>query len=313
MKTIKLSKGTHVIVTGGAGFIGSHWVDNLIKNNIKITVIDNLSTGSLSNLNKKANFYKVGTENYNQILKIFKKVKPDIVFHFAANTNVPLSVKDPLYDFKTLKGNLNIIHLCSIFNVRKIIYLSSGFIYGNTKNRPTKETSPFNPLSPYGITKKCTEDYLQFYKKAYNLNYVILRPATIYGPRQRRGAMADFIQKLSKNTQAEIYGDGSKTRDYLFIDDLIEAITSVTSLENYKEPIFNIGTQKETSLKKMYFALAKILKKKSNPIYMPERPGELNFYCLDCSKINKATGWKPKTPLEKGLRKTVKWWNQISQ
>ena len=301
-----------ILITGGAGFIGSHWVDYLIKNNLSVTVIDNLSSGFLSNLNKNAAFYKTNITNYKVLHEIFKNVKPYLVYHLAANTNAPLSVKNPLYDFQTLRGSLNVIHLCNIFGVKRIVYTSSGFIYGNTKERPTKESETPKPLSPYGISKRCIEDYLRFYKTTYNLEYVVLRPSTVYGPRQRKGAIADYIDKLSKNLQAEIYGDGSKTRDYLFIEDFIEALARVTNLEDLKDPVFNVGTAKETSLKDLYSTIAELLHKKAKPIYKPERAGELQFYSLDYSKIHKAAGWKPKTTLAEGLKKTLDWWRSLT-
>lgn len=307
MNNFKIAPYTKVIVTGGAGFIGSHWVDHLINKGLEVVVIDNLSTGLESNLNKKSKFFKEDIANYPKLKKIFKYVKPDIVYNLAANTNVPLSVNNPLFDFKTLQGGLNVIDLCKTFNVKKIIQMSSGFIYGDTKNRPIKETEPFKPLSPYGISKKCIEDYLLFYCTTYNVEYVIIRPATVYGPRQIKGALADYINKLANNTQAEIYGNGSKTRDYIFIEDLLDALVKISDMNIYNN-VFNVSTRRETSLKSIYFSIAKLLNKRAQPIYKPDRPGELQYYSSDYTKLNKATGWKPKTSLNVGLKKTIQWW-----
>ncbi len=300
------------LVTGGAGFIGSHLVDALIESGFQVSVIDDLCTGSMENLNKDAIFYKTNTTNNKEVIKIFKKVKPDIVCHLAANTNVPLSVRDPLYDFQTLQGSLNIIDACRYNKTRKIVYVSSGFIYGNTKNRPTKESEPSMSISPYAISKKTIETYLQFYKKTYKLPCVILRPATVYGPRQTKGAMADYMEKLSIDEQAEMYGDGSKTRDYLFIDDMIAGVLKLVDLPiDYVDPVFNIGTGKETSLKELYCIIADLLNKKADPVYMPGRPGELIFYSLDFEKLKLTTNWEPKHEIEEGMRLTLKFRNFI--
>lgn len=303
------NKPKKILITGGAGFIGSHLVDRLVSEKNSIFVIDNLSTGNSGNLNPKAMFYKEDITNKSSVDYLFKKTKPDLVLHLAANANVPLSVRDPFYDFKSLTGTLNIADACVKFNVEKIVYFSSGFIYGNVARRPISENYSFQPISPYSITKKTSEYYLSFYRKAHGLQSIIVRPATIYGPRQNGGAMADYITKLSNGKQAEIYGDGSKTRDYVYIKDLVDALiqlitTNIASSRN--ESIFNIGTEKETSLNELYFTIANLLKVIPNPIYLPKRKGELEKYCLSYKRLKKTIGWEPKYTIRQGLEETLK-------
>jgi len=301
-----------ILITGGAGFIGSHTVDAFIKKGAKVIVVDNLSTGRKENLNPKAKFYKLNIKN-PKIEEIIKKEKPEIIYHFAHFVLVPKSVKNPLLDMDCLIGTIRILKsLTKIKNFKKFVMASSGFLYGNTKNRPTKETEPISPISPYVVTKKATENYLEFYKKTYGIPYVILRYPGVYGPRQITGAMADYIRKLSQNKQAEIWGDGKKTRDYIFIEDVVKAnLKALDVKNNYPDPVFNVGTGIETTLNELYFKIAKILNKKASPIYYPDRKGEQVRYSLDASKIKKELGWNYKISLEKGLKKTLKYWKLI--
>ena len=302
-----------VLVTGGAGFIGSHLVDALIARNCQVSVLDDFSTGQQANLNPAAQVYRMSTTDRDGVLEVFRLQRPDLVYQLAANTNVPRSVSDPLYDFQTLHGAVNVIDACRDHRVSKLVYVSSGFIYGNTPNKPIKESEPFIPISPYSITKKTIENYLLFYNQVYRVPYAIVRPATVYGPRQIFGAMADYIRKLAANQQAEIYGDGSKTRDYVFIADAIAALLMFPGVpDSFPDPIFNLGTGKETSLNELYWAIARILNKRPAPIYMPARPGELERYSLDSSKLRRTLGWEPEYDLPEGLRETLSYGGYVS-
>lgn len=290
-----------ILVTGGAGFIGSHVVDYLIKNGADVFIIDNLSTGRKENINPKARFYEINIADL-KIKEIFEKEKPEIVYHFAFNVLVPKSVENPLIDMDSISGSLNILINSQKNGVKKIIFSSSGFIYGNTNNLPAKETEPVSPISPYVVAKYTVENYLKFFHKAYGLQYVIFRNAAVYGPKQITGAMADYIRKLKAGEQAEIWGDGSKTRDYIYIDDVVEANLLALDLpDNFLDPVFNIGSGKETTLNQLYFKIAEILDKRANPIYHPDRLGEQMRYCLDNSKIKEALKWSPKYNLDDGL------------
>jgi UDP-glucose 4-epimerase len=227
------------------------------------------------------------------------------VFFLAANSNVPLSVRDPLFDFRSLNCAINVIDQCRYSNVEQFIFASSGFIYGNTTNRPITEDEPLKPISPYAISKKAIEYYLAFYREVYGLSYVVLRLATVYGPRQVSGALADYIRKLAGGDQAELFGDGSKTRDYIFIDDVVEALLMSMNISDMREPIFNIGTGKETELRKAYNKVADMLGRKPEPIIQPDRPGELYGYSLSYEKANKVLGWQPRTSFDEGLRRVL--------
>jgi len=297
----------NVLITGGAGFIGSHLADALISRGCRVAVIDDFSTGREENLNAAATLYRLNTTDRKGVRKVFEKERPELIYQLAANTNVPRSVSDPLYDFETLHGALNVIDTCRDFSVRKFIYVSSGFIYGNTKNTPIKESEPFIPISPYSITKKTIENYLAFYKEVYDLPFALVRPATVYGPRQTFGAMADYIRKLSQGKQAEIYGDGSKTRDYTFVTDAITALLGMANVpDDFPDPVFNLGTGKETSLNELYSAIASLLGKSAEPIYLPPRPGELDRYSLDSAKLKMTLGWEPTYSLAEGLHETLR-------
>ena len=297
-----------ILVTGGAGFIGSHVVDALIEKGHRVSVIDSLVSGRTENVNSQAKFYKADC-NDSEIDRIFDVEKPEAVYHLAFNTNVPLSVREPLFDVQSITGSVKILENCRRTKIAKIIFSSSGFIYGNTDNFPTKEDEPFKPIAPYSISKYTVEQYIRFYRDVYAVPFVIFRLATVYGPRQMSGALNDYIEKISKNKQAELYGDKPKTRDYVFIKDVVTALLLALdyNLEPSVEPIFNVGTGRETSLPEVCALIAKLLSKKNEPIYKPGRPGELERYCLDYSKIKKIFDWKPEYDLETGLKEILKY------
>lgn len=295
-------KNKNILITGGAGFIGSHLVDTLIEKGANVIIIDNLSTGNKKNINPKAKFYKIDINN-PKVEDIIKKEKPEIVYLLACNTIVPKSIEDPLFDIKSLVGNLNIMFNSKKYGVKKIIGISSGFVYGNTKILPTPEHHEIIPDNPYIINKSSTEKYLEFFGKTYNIDYVILRYATVYGPRQIGGAMADYIRSIKDNRSANIYGDGTKTRDYVFIDDVTNANIAALDYKNdgTHTPIFNIGTSKETTLNDLYSKIAKILNRESTPHYLPDRDGEMMRFKLSTKKAKKYLNWQATVKLEEGL------------
>ena len=293
-----------IAVVGGAGFIGSHLVDKLIEMNYSVTVVDDLSSGRRENVNKTARFYQMKAES-EDMENVLADDSIHSVFFLAANSNVPLSIRDPLFDFRSLNCALNMIDKCRRSQVKRFIFTSSGFIYGNTPNRPIGEDESFKPISPYAISKKAIEHYLQFYREVYGLTYVVLRLATVYGPRQIAGALSDYIRKLACGDQAEFFGDGSKTRDYIYIDDVVEALLMSMTLPDMPVPIFNIGSGKEIELRAVYRRVAEMLGRKPEPIIQADRPGELQGYSLSCEKANKVLGWQPRTCLDEGLRRIL--------
>jgi len=304
-----------IIVTGGAGFIGSHLVDALIERGDRVVVIDNLSTGKKENINKKAKFYKIDICS-PKIGEIFKKEKPEIVFHLAAQINVRKSVENPLFDAKVnILGSLNVIQnfvqlrTSNIKHPTFIFASTGGAIYGDAKKIPTPENYPANPISPYGISKLAVENYLKFYKENFGLKFISLRFSNVYGPRQdprgEAGVVAIFIEKLLKGERPTIFGNGNQTRDFVFVEDVVSACLKAMEYKGKKE-IFNIGTGIETSINELYKIISKLLKTKIKPKYAPEKPGDLKRSCLEISLAKRELKWEPKFDLKKGLQKTIK-------
>lgn len=302
-----------VLVTGGAGFIGSHLVDKLIEKGEQVVVVDNLSTGRKENLNPKAIFYPADICS-GKIDTIFKKEKPELVFHLAAHTSVIMSVQDPLKDAQTnILGSLNLLEKCRQFGVKKIIFASTGgALYGDARQIPTPEDYPLWPLSPYGIAKSAVEKYLYYYKKIFGLPFVSLRLANVYGPRQNplgeAGVVAIFCYKLLKNEKPLINGQGEQTRDYVFFEDVVRAF--LLAAQSDKTGFYNVGTGRETSVNKLFQILKKIIGSKQEALHGPAKPGELQRSCLDYSKIKKELGWQPKYNLERGLKETINWFQK---
>jgi UDP-glucose 4-epimerase len=242
---------------------------------------------------------------------LFKIEKPEAVFHLAAQIDVRKSVADPVEDARTnIIGSLNLLENCKKFNIKKIIFISTGgAIYGDADIVPTPEEYSALPVSPYGVAKLSVEKYLNYYYQIFGLNYTVLRLANIYGPRQdplgEAGVVAIFCNKLLKNEQPIIYGDGKQTRDYVFVEDVVNA--GILALKQDKIGIFNVGTEKETSVNELFQKLTEVMDLKIEPIYKPSRTGEQQRSCLDYSKIKKELGWEAKYSLEQGLSKTIKW------
>jgi UDP-glucose 4-epimerase len=297
--------GKTVLVTGGAGFIGSHTVDALIRHGARVIVVDNLSTGRAQNLNPQAVFYKLNLADA-AIEEVIEKERPEIIYHFAFYVLVPKSTENPLLDMDVVTGTVRMLQKAKDLSVRRIILASSGFLYGNTPHLPATEDCPVDPVSPYVVSKHAIENYLRFYYKAHRASYTILRYAAIYGPRQVTGAMADYIRKLSAGEQAEMWGNGNKTRDYVFIEDVVRAnLLALTVPADHPNPVFNIGTGVETTLNELYRKIAALLGVEAKPIYHPDRPGEQIRYCLNNAKIRKALGWEPGYSLDQGLKLTI--------
>ncbi|MBI2888553.1 MAG: NAD-dependent epimerase/dehydratase family protein [Candidatus Liptonbacteria bacterium] len=303
-------KNKTFLVTGGAGFIGSHVTDALVARGGKVVIADNLSTGRRGNLNPKAKFYKLNVADDKKFDAVVKKHKPQYIYHFAYFVIVPKSTQNPRLDMDSLRGSINVLEAAKRYKVKKVLFSSSGFIYGNNPHLPLKETEPFEPTSPYAISKYAVEGYLRFYKKNFGVDYAILRNAAVYGPRQITGAMAAYIRDLKAGVPSEFYG--LKTRDYVYIDDVVNANLRVLGVPAaHPNPVWNIGMGGEMHLIDLYYALAKLLKKKPQPVKKPERPGEQDRYCVDITKAKRDLKWKPRISLEEGLRRTLAFWKLI--
>ncbi len=303
-----------ILVTGGAGFIGSHVVDEYINIGHQVVVVDNLSTGHKYNLNPKAKFYKMDICS-SKLNDIFKKEKPEIVNHHAAQISVPISVKDPLFDAKTnIMGLINVLEACRKNQVKKIIYISSGgAIYGEAEEYPTTENYNPKPLSIYAINKMVGENYLHFYYYQYRLNYTILRYANVYGPRQistgEAGVVSIFIKKLLNGERPIIntYPDNlnGMIRDYVYVKDVVKANLMV--LNNGENEIFNIGTCIETNTLTIFNEIKNQLNIDIQPLFGPARPGDLHRSLISFQKIQQKLGWKPIYNLRMGIAETIKY------
>jgi UDP-glucose 4-epimerase len=297
-----------ILVTGGAGFIGSHVVDAFIAAGHNVVVVDNLLTGRRSNLNPAAKLYQLDIRSA-ELEEVFAAERPEVVDHHAAQIDVRKSVADPLYDADVnLKGGLNVLSLAVKYGARKFIYISSGgAIYGDPLYLPCDEKHPIQPLSPYGATKYFLELYLPIYRQIHGLDYTILRYPNVYGPRQdptgEGGVIAIFTGALMQNRPVTIYGDGEQTRDYLFVGDCARA--NLLALTGGSGGVYNLAWGRETSVNQLYRAISAITGCEIEPSYLPARPGEIFRTTLDASLAGKELGWEPLVPLEEGLRRTV--------
>jgi len=305
-----------ILITGGAGFIGSHVADIFLENNYEVVVIDNLSSGQKKNISQRAIFYEADICDAKKIEEIFYREKPEIVSHHAAQINVRVSLEQPEEDARVnIMGGLNILNACIKNDVQHFLFASTGgAIYGETQNIPTPETEKEVPPSPYGIAKLSFEKYLEFYRKIHGLSYTILRYANVYGPRQNAkgeaGVVSIFITKLLRNETCIINGDGVQTRDFVFVKDVAKA--NFLAAERRIQEVFNIGTAQETDVNTLYSTIAKSLGDKSSAQNTPSVAGEIQRSCLDFSRIAKILGWKPSFSLENGIAETVQYFQENS-
>jgi len=297
-----------VIVTGGAGFIGSHLVDRLLKEKNQVLIIDDLSTGKKNNLNTKARFLKLDIRD-RTIDHIFLSFKPDLVFHLAAQIDVRKSLKDPLFDQSVnIGGTINIIKASIKAGVKKFIFSSTGgAIYGD-KVFADEKMIP-EPMSAYGVSKLSAEHYLRIFGFWEDLNYTILRYGNVYGPRQdpygEAGVVAIFSKALIEDAKPILYGFGKMKRDYVFVEDVVSA--NILSIHKGHRDTFNISSGIETSVEELLNLLQKIAHKDTKPVYKPKREGEVDRISLNVSKAKEKLGWSTQFTLEEGLKRTYDW------
>lgn len=305
-----------VLVTGGAGFIGSHTQDQLILSGYDVVVVDNLSTGFSKNINPKAKFYQTDIQDKTAIAEIFATERPDAVFHFAAQMDVRRSVADPFYDANVnIIGTLNLLENAVKNKVKRFIFVSTGgAVYGEQDFFPADENHPLNPLSPYGVGKLAVEKYLHFYKNTYGLNYFIVRYANVYGPRQNpfgeAGVVAIFCDKMLKKEQPFINGNGLQTRDYVYVKDVVAA--NLLAVESSVCDVVNIGTGIETNVVELFLELRKLVGSNCEELHKEQAQGEQLRSVIDNSKAGKILGWQPKYTLETGLAETVDFFKSIT-
>ena len=307
---------TTVLVTGGAGFIGSQLADRLLAEGHRVVSVDDLSTGRIANLveargyGKEFSFFNMDVRA-DGLASLFERHRPEVVFHLAAQAGVRPSLVDPVHDAAVnVMGLLNVLEASVHVGARKVIYAASGgTMYGEPRRLPTKESAApaSKPLSPYGISKKVGMDYLSYYQRYRGLDYTALALGNVYGPRQdpsgEAGVVAIFAAKMIVGEAPTIFGDGNQTRDYVFIDDTVHAF--VQAIDRGSGKVVNIGTGLETSVNHLYRLLSEITGFAGEPEHGPQPPGELRRMALDISSAPSALAWKPWTHLEDGLAETA--------
>src|SRR3990167_6029521 len=292
-----------VLITGGAGFIGSHLVNRLVEDGYKVTVADDLSRGTLENVNVKADFEKIDVTS-KSFLKLVIKFKPDAIFHFAAQSDIGQSLKDPQKDISiNFLATQTLLDQAKVLKIKKIIFASSAAVYAESKKMPIKEEDLKEPISLYGVSKLCSEYLLRNYHKIHGLPYASLRFANVYGERQdsrsEGGVVAILIDKILKKDKAIIFRDGTQTRDFIYVDDVVSAC--LLALNNDVIGEFNIGTESETSVLDLYSKLLKISGSRSNKMFRTAPNLEVKRSALSFQKYKKKTNWRPRINLGYGL------------
>jgi UDP-glucose 4-epimerase len=307
------------LVTGGAGFIGSTLVDRLLAEGHAVDVIDDLSTGSLANL-ADARADRANDVSFHRhdirtpdVVDFIARRGPEVIFHLAAQADVRVSVERPVFDAEVnIIGSLNVLEGARAAGARKVVFASSGgTIYGDPApaDLPVKESHPQQPLSPYGVAKKVVGDYLHAYRELHEIEFTALALANVYGPRQdphgEAGVVAIFAGRLLRGEPCTIFGDGEQTRDFVYVDDVVDAF--VRAAGKGSGLLCNIGTGAETSINRLYRAMADAAGRRDEPLHAPARAGELQRSALDPGRAALHLGWTPWTRLEDGVAEVLRW------
>lgn len=302
----------HILLTGGAGFIGSHIVDAYIGAGHRVSIIDNFSTGLRSNLNPAATLYEADIRDRETVERIFRENRFDLLNHHAAQLNVRVSVSDPQFDAEqNVIGTLNLMQGALANGVRRVIFASSGgTVYGEQVYFPADESHPTDPIAPYGITKLAVEKYLNYYRREQGIEHVILRYANVYGPRQNphgeAGVVAIFCEKMAAGETPTIYGTGEQTRDYVYVEDVVAAnMKAIDHLENRGSGTFNVASGKETSVNELFAILNGMFGGMFEEVHAPARIGEQMRSSCSYERAARELGWHPSVGLADGLARTV--------
>ncbi|WP_226581094.1 NAD-dependent epimerase/dehydratase family protein [Halobacillus litoralis] len=295
-----------VLVTGGAGFIGSHIVEELLKGNYEPVIIDNLLSGCRENIPEGVVFYQADIKG--DLDSIFREEKPDFVIHQAAQVSVTKSIENPLYDAdENILGTLNLLDACIKYDVKKFVFASSAAVYGEPQFLPINEEHTVNPISFYGLSKLHAEKCIQLYSKLYGLNYTILRYANVFGPRQdingEAGVIAIFIEKFLNQKPLSVFGDGLQTRDFVYVKDVAKA--NIASLNQGDRDIFNIGTNVRTSIIDLIDSLEDVGNRKISPKMLKKKEGDIQHSLLSNQKAQKNLQWIPSFGFDIGLGETI--------
>jgi UDP-glucose 4-epimerase len=291
------------VVTGGAGFIGSHAVDALIARGDEVHVVDNLATGKRDNLNGAASLHEHDIRE--PLEPLFAEIRPDAVVHLAAQADVGTSVEQPLLDLEVnVLGTLNVLEAARAHGAQVVFSSTGGAIYGEC-TRPAREDDPREPASPYGTSKLAAEEYLATWNRLYGSEHVVLRFANVYGPRQlaklEGGVVAIFSDRLRAGEQVTIFGDGEQTRDYVYVSDVVAAVLAAIGRDG---GTFNVGTGVETSVVELFETLRRVSGVDATAEHAPPRQGEARRSVVDPSRAERELGWRPAHTLEQGLRAT---------
>jgi UDP-glucose 4-epimerase len=302
-----------ILITGGAGFIGSSIADAYLDAGHEVVVVDNLYSGKRENVPAKARFHEVDITS-PKIAEVLEAERPDVISHHAAQMDVRLSVASPAFDAEVnVIGSIRLYEAAVKNGVKKVLFASSGgAAYGEQMRFPAREGDPTNPVSPYGVSKRSGELYLFYYHAVHGLPYVAFRYANVYGPRQdphgEAGVVAIFSEKLLRGEPPRINGDGKQTRDYVFIEDLVRA--NLSALDGSFVGPINIGTGRETDVVTLAQRLIAICGKKIDPVYGPAKAGEQRRSVIDPAVAERELGWKPRVVLEDGLSRTYEWFRE---
>lgn len=304
-----------VLVTGGAGFIGSHVVDILLANAYEVVVVDDLSTGRASNLNPAATFYQMDIRS-PQIAEVFEKERPDFVDHHAAQMDVRRSVMDPLFDADVnIRGSINLLENARTYGVKRFVYISTGgAVYGEPVYLPCDEDHPINPICPYGASKHTVEHYLYMWNTNYGMDYTVLRYPNVYGPRQNphgeAGVVAIFTGQMMDGKQTVINGDGEQERDFVYVGDCARG-NLLAIQKTSGSGIYNLGYGRGTTINEIFTLLKATTDYPQEAKYGPAKLGETRRIFLDASKAGRELGWEPTVPLEEGLARTVDYFRTV--
>ncbi|WP_349408720.1 NAD-dependent epimerase/dehydratase family protein [Pseudalkalibacillus sp. SCS-8] len=301
-----------VLVTGGCGFIGSHIVEKLVERKFEIVVVDNLTTGKLSNIDLSLVDYYNCDINSRDFDKVVAKTMPQFIIHQAAQVSVPKSIKDIIYDTEVnIGGSIRVIEAAKNYGVKKIIFASTAAVYGEPQYLPVDTRHPVDPLSPYGLSKYTVENYLKLAKSCYGLDYTILRYSNVYGPRQNAkgegGVVAIFSGLLSQNQEVLIHGDGMQTRDFVYVEDVANA--NLKALEKGSSSILNVATSTQITINDLFNTVKKYSNATVVPNFSDVRDGDIKHSVL-CNKLTRDTlDWEVEYNIEEGINKTVNQYN----